>query len=284
MYALASNTAGEVLASDVAEGGVSGLSEGCDVSQAAGFMPEIRQSGSQKSKTGSMAPECADKGVGSFEVIQNGLGLSAPAVSLSMSPNWSFQSMVLGEHHLKVLKDQGTGSKNVPCAVVLPFDSSGSCVPWRTEVACLEENVDSREMVLFIQAEEKISDIACVGDFTETAVEQCTAVEVQEVAPLTTIHGHEWLYDKVKELCQVWGMSCKGCEEELKVLYHKIERNRRKVHCPAVSPAKSICKGSRESRGLHSSVNYDGKMGLAIRDQHTKKRARGGRSIMSNDA
>jgi hypothetical protein len=276
--------AGEVLASDGAKGGVSGMSEGCDVFQATGYLPETRRSGPQKSKYVSMSPECTDKGVGSFEVIQNGLGLSSLAVSLSMSPNWSFQSMVLGKQHLKVLKDQGMGSKSVPCAIVLPFDFVGSCVPWRTEVACLEENVDSREMAPFIQAKEKMSDIVCVGDITEIAAEQCAAEEVQEVAPLTTICGHEWLYDKVKELFQVWGMSCEGCEEELKALYHKIEGNRRKVHCPAMSPTKSSCKGSRELRGLHSSVNYDGKMGLAIRDQHTKKRARGGRSIMSNDA
>jgi hypothetical protein len=109
--------------------------------------------------------------------------------------------MVLGEHHLSVLKDQGTGSKSLPCAIILPFGSAGSCVPWRTEDACLAENVDSRMIVPYVQAEERLPDILCVGDVSENAVEQCAAEEVQEVVPLTMISGREWLLDKVKELC-----------------------------------------------------------------------------------
>jgi hypothetical protein len=275
---------GEFLASDDAEGGDSGLLEHCDEFQAAGYLLETGRSGPQKTKSVSVTPECDDQVVGPFEVTQYGLGLSSPVVSLSMYPYRNFQPMVLGEHHLTVLKDQGTGSKSLPCAIILPSGSAGSYVPWRSEVACLAENVDSRVIVPYVQAKERLPDIVCVGDIYETAVEQCATEEAQEVAPLTMISGREWLLDKVKELCQVWGMSYEGCEEELKALHHKIEGNRRKVHCPAGSPARSTCKGSRELRGLHSSINYDGKMGLAIRDQHTKKRARGGASIMSNDA
>jgi hypothetical protein len=276
--------AGEFLASEVAGRGDAGPLERCDEFQVAGFMPVTGRSGTQKTKSVSVTPECDDQVVGLLEVTQNGLGLSSPVVSLSVSPYRSFQQMFLGDHHLSVLKDQGTGSKSLPCAIILPSGSSGSCAPWRTEDACLAENVDSGMIVPYVQAEERLPDILCVRDISETAVEQCAAEEVQEVVPLTMISGREWLLDKVKELCQVWGMSYEGCEEELKALYHKIEGNRRKVNCPAGSPARSTFKGSRELRGLHSSVNYDGKMGFATRDQHTKRKARGGGSLMSNDA
>jgi hypothetical protein len=93
--------------------------------------------------------------------------------------------MFLGDHHLSVLKDQGTGSKSLPCAIILPSGSSGSCAPWRTEDACFPENVDSGMIVPYVQAEERLPDILCVRDISETAVEQCAAEEVQEVVPLT---------------------------------------------------------------------------------------------------
>jgi hypothetical protein len=107
--------AGEFLASEVAGRGDAGPLERCDEFQVAGFMPVTGRSGTQMTKSVSVTPECDDQVVGPLEVTQNGLGLSSPVVSLSLSPYRSFQQMFLGDHHLSVLKDQGTGSKSPLC-------------------------------------------------------------------------------------------------------------------------------------------------------------------------
>ena len=56
------------------------------------------------------------------------------------------------------------------------------------------------------------------------------------------------------------------------------------MHSPVASPAKSTSKGSRELRGLESTVNYDGKQGHAVRGQQPKRRVRGGVVVCLNDA
>jgi hypothetical protein len=90
--------------------------------------------------------------------------------------------------------------------------------------------------------------------------------------------------EKVKSLCHVWGMSYKGYEVEMEKLFYRIEENRGKMHSPVASPAKPISKGSRELRGLESTVNYDEKQGHVVRGQQPKRRARSGAVVCLNDA
>jgi hypothetical protein len=86
----------------------------------------------------------------------------------------------------------------------------------------------------------------------------------------------EWVIERVKGMCHVWGMSCEGYEGELEKLFRKIEGNRGKAFSPAATPTKSTVKGNRELRGLQTTMNYDGKMGKENRGKKQKQRARGG--------
>jgi hypothetical protein len=86
----------------------------------------------------------------------------------------------------------------------------------------------------------------------------------------------EWVIERVKGMCHVWGMSCEGYEGELEKLFRKIEGNRGKAFNPAATPTKSTVKGNRELRGLQTTMNYDGKMGKENRGKKQKQRARGG--------
>jgi hypothetical protein len=81
----------------------------------------------------------------------------------------------------------------------------------------------------------------------------------------------EWVIDRVKGMCHVWGMSC-----ELEKLFRKIESNRGKATSPAATPAKSILKGKRELRGLEWNMNSKGKLRKEKRGKNQKQKARGG--------
>jgi hypothetical protein len=86
----------------------------------------------------------------------------------------------------------------------------------------------------------------------------------------------EWVIERVKGMCHVWGMSCEGYEGELERLFRKIESNRGKATSPAATPAKSILKGKRELRGLEWNMNSEGKLVKEKRGKNQKQRARGG--------
>jgi hypothetical protein len=86
----------------------------------------------------------------------------------------------------------------------------------------------------------------------------------------------EWVIERVKGMCHVWGMSCEGYKGELEKLFRKIEGNRGKAYNPATTPSKSTLKGNRGLRGLQWNMNYDGKMGKENRGKKQKQRARGG--------
>ena len=86
----------------------------------------------------------------------------------------------------------------------------------------------------------------------------------------------EWIIERVKGMCHVWGMSCEGYEGELEKLFRKIESNRGKANSPAATPSKSIVKGNRELRGLQWNMNSKGKQGKEKRGKNQKQRARGG--------
>jgi hypothetical protein len=86
----------------------------------------------------------------------------------------------------------------------------------------------------------------------------------------------EWVIERVKGMCHVWGMSCEGYEGELEKLFRKIEGNRGKAYSLAATPSRSTLKGNRELRGLQWTMNYDGKMGKEKRGKKQKQRARGG--------
>jgi hypothetical protein len=121
-------------------------------------------------------------------------------------------------------------------------------------------------------------------------VEQFVNEEVLEMEPLDAFHadskgnGCDWVLERVKSLCHVWGMSCEGYEVEIEKLFRKIEGNKGKMNSPVASPAKATSKGSRELRGLESTINYDGKQGHVVRGQQSKRRVRGGAAVCLNDA
>jgi hypothetical protein len=79
-------------------------------------------------------------------------------------------------------------------------------------------------------------------------------------------------------------MSCEGYEVEMEKLFRKIEGNRGKMYSPVASPTKATSKGSRELRGLKSTINYDGKQEHLIKGQQPKRRVRGGAVVCLNDA
>jgi hypothetical protein len=86
----------------------------------------------------------------------------------------------------------------------------------------------------------------------------------------------EWVIERVKGMCHVWGMSCEGYEGELEKLFRKIENNRGKANSPAITPSKSTLRGKRELRGLQWNMNSEGKPGKEKRGKNQKQRARGG--------
>jgi hypothetical protein len=86
----------------------------------------------------------------------------------------------------------------------------------------------------------------------------------------------EWVIERVKGMCHVWGMSCEGYEGELEKLFRKIESNRGKANSPVATPTKSNLRGNRELRGLQWNMNSEGKLGKEKRGKNQKQRARGG--------
>jgi hypothetical protein len=86
----------------------------------------------------------------------------------------------------------------------------------------------------------------------------------------------EWVIERVKGMCHVWGMSCEGYEGELEKLFRKIESNRGKANSPAATPTKSTLRGNRELRGLQWNMNSEGKLGKEKGGKNQKQRARGG--------
>jgi hypothetical protein len=90
----------------------------------------------------------------------------------------------------------------------------------------------------------------------------------------------EWVIERVKGMCHVWGMSCEGYEGELEKLFRKIESNRGKAISPAATPSKSTLRGNRELRGLQWNMNSEGKLGEEKRGKNQKQRARGGGCIV----
>ena len=86
----------------------------------------------------------------------------------------------------------------------------------------------------------------------------------------------EWVIERVKGMCHVWGMSCEGYEGELEKLFRRIESNRGKANSPAATPSKSTFKGNRELRGLQWNMNSEGKLGKEKRGKNQKQRARAG--------
>jgi hypothetical protein len=90
----------------------------------------------------------------------------------------------------------------------------------------------------------------------------------------------EWVIERVKGMCHVWGMSCEGYEGELEKLFRKIESNRGKANSPAATPPKSTLRGKRELRGLQWNMNSEGKLGKEKRGKNQKQRARGGGCIV----
>jgi hypothetical protein len=121
-------------------------------------------------------------------------------------------------------------------------------------------------------------------------VEQSVNEEVLEIEPLDAFHadskgkGSDWVLERVRSLCHVWGMSCEGYEVEMEKLFRKFEGNRGKMNSPVASSAKATPKGSRELKGLESTINYDGKQGHVVRGQQSKRRVRGGAAVCLNDA
>ena len=81
-------------------------------------------------------------------------------------------------------------------------------------------------------------------------VEQFLNEEVLEIGPLEAIHGGlngkgcDWVLERLKSLCHVWGMSYEGYEVEMDKLFCKIEGNKGKMHNLVASLVKPAFKGS----------------------------------------
>jgi hypothetical protein len=189
------------------------------------------------------------------------------------------------------------------------YDSDDSSIvvykPMSQEASNSAGLVDLREIVPYVQDMLKQSEYFIEGDLLEGVkkgeclkesvvlnlnkggstsnymlggeVEQSVNEEVLEIEPLDAFHADskgkdsDWVLERVKSLCHVWGMSCEGYEVEMEKLFHKIEGNRGKMNSPVASPAKATPKGSRELRSLESTINYDGKQGHVVRGQQSKR-------------
>jgi hypothetical protein len=145
--------------------------------------------------------------------------------------------------------------------------------------------LDFQMIVPYVQEVVEQPEYFIAGDLLE-GVKQFVNDEVLEMEPLEAIQvesqgkGCDWVLERVKRLCHVWGMSYEGYEVEMEKLFRKIEGNRGKMHNPVVSPVKSSSKGKREIRGLKSTINYDGKQGLVVKGKQPKGRARGGAVVL----
>ena len=120
----------------------------------------------------------------------------------------------------------------------LTIEFAEVCKPKSQEASSSAGLVDLRVIVPYVQDVLEQSEYFIAGDLLEgvkkeerlmESVEQFVNEEVLEIDPLEAIHvgskgkGCDWVLERVKSLCHVWGMSYEGYEVEMEKLFRKIE-------------------------------------------------------------
>jgi hypothetical protein len=283
-----------------------GVPKGCEIAQLAGGQLEMSRSGLQSSEYCSVLLEDAERWCGSDKLGNSGMGKQ---ILGSYSSHVSCQSggLAVGCAPEKVEGAEpyiGFGGKY--CEGDVPCEDAVVCVLKPQEKYTFAGDEDSRIVIVPIsQTEEEQPDFYITGEVMKVGTGEYTAFERgSSSGSLVKVVGEnlidvplaiepleaypscpegevwEWVIERVKGLCHVWGMSCEGFEGELERLFRKIESNRGKATSPAATPVKSILKGKRELRGLEWNMNSEGKLGKGKRDKNQKQRARGGGCIV----
>jgi hypothetical protein len=199
------------------------------------------------------------------------------------------QPLNIGEYPQSESIVQGEGYARATGFDDLTSECAVLCKPKSQEASSSTGSLDLRMIVPYVQEVVEQPEYFIAGDLLE-GVKQFANEEVLDIEPLEAIQvesqvkGCDWVLERVKRLCHVWGISYEGYKVEMEKLFRKIEGNKGKLHSPVASPIKSISKGKRELRGLESTINYDGKQGLVVREKQPKRRVRGGAVICLNDA
>jgi hypothetical protein len=195
------------------------------------------------------------------------------------------QPLNIGEYPQSESRVQNTGYERAPGFEDTTIVSADLCKLKSQEASSSAGSLDLQMIVPYVQEVVEQPEYFIAGDLLE-GVKQFVNDEVLEIEPLEAIQvdsqgkGCDWVLERVKRLCHVWGMSYEGYEVEMEKLFRKIEGNRGKMHSPVASPVKSSSKGNRELRGLKSTINYDGKQGLVVKGKQPKERARGGAVVL----
>jgi hypothetical protein len=195
------------------------------------------------------------------------------------------QPLNIGEYPQSESRVQNTGYERAPGFEDTTIVSADLCKLKSQEASSSAGSLDLQMIVPYVQEVVEQPEYFIAGDLLE-GVKQFVNDEVLEIEPLEAIQvdsqgkGCDWVLERVKRLCHVWGMSYEGYEVEMEKLFRKIEGNRGKMHSPVASPVKSSSKGNRELRGLKSTINYDGKQGLVVKGKQPKGRARGGAVVL----